>query len=168
MKAPDTLALNFEKHARTDWKMWFTTSVGLGLLLGVSVIETDVSGWVPTVFAACLFVMGLGLLGIGGLALGANAARGCKVDLDAGILTWWKMKGARWFEARGEVRLDDVRQIAVRSKERQDVIRLYDQKGELLVALSPLVLPPKHKDWVETLCSQYPHIELKLIYLEPD
>lgn len=159
MKDSSLTSLNFEKSARSDFRMWLALAVGVLFVACVAFNAIDESPlWMRGVF----LILGVVLAASSGAALVLNTSRGCRVEGDD--LVWWQMKFRdRELSGKNRIALSQIAKLRIDLSGDGVDIALFDTAGQKQTPFSALSLPHDYEAWVEKLCANFPDIEIERI-----
>ena len=158
--------LNFEKNARSDFRVWLSFAVGLFLftpcLFEFSSQTTIFESPAPIWLTAILFISGLGFMLFAGIALLANTSRGCKIDPETGELIWWQMKFPKQgLSQKYRISISSIESIRIDSRGDDVDVALFDKGGQKHPLFSENSLPSNYNLWADNLCRRFPHIRIE-------
>jgi hypothetical protein len=142
-------ALNHERLARRDPRVWGALATGCALLGALLVA--------PALNEAPL-LEGPGLLVWTALRrMQVGASRGTRFDATAQTFHWWNGRDPR---ARGSIPAQRLRRIVIDESGDTLQIRMYDTDGAELEGFREWCLPPRYTDWIAAVQTVCPHVDV--------
>lgn len=165
----DAAIPSYRRSARTDFRMWLLLVFGAIFFWAGSVIDPEkncsddgreCAPWLVPMAQVFGALVGLSAA----LNMLANPNRGSFVDPATGDLVWWQRRIGKAGGDEGRIHPSRIATIRItRQDESEDMVSLYDLKGERLFFFDAEVIAWPYERWAERMAARWPHIAVEVI-----